>query len=1058
MYNRSRGQAEWWRLLEVLGVLFDHRLLGGIEECGSSSDQSAGYAITLLPAFLDRCCGAALRKLHALARAFSAQFMIDIDTADLVFADGVLRGHQKASHQQVHLEEEPERGEVGLEVPARIEAFLVQTLTSTEVAYLDIALFGHMKWSDSSSQPQTRTDKCVEVEMRQSALDLTQRRQLPLLKVYRLLTSVLPTLAQQDYEAIEYVSSALLRTHRLAMMRTAVSPCVSSGPCDESKTGSPIFPGLPLEELRMCKKHVEIISLLNALKICLPMLSIRDCGAAPVASCSPHQRIPLNEVISTSFDVRRTTIMSLVDGSSVHKVSPLSRALDLRDGECYALLLRARFMPLLEQGAASADDSKLCTPMAAMTSNTSRSKQMCRLPSRIETAQWLMEIGDPTLASETAEWIVEQLRKYHHPSPRDYILAVEGALQLTHKWVRAATEPEAPSAFHYSWDQIKTDAISSGGELRSAVLAEKAIGRVSRSLLMLRNEEAIRSVDPTLLFCAIEHQSGFSLPSSLSLSRTEVVSQTSEASIAGRRTHFCLRDYLADPVALVVGLYIVASDRAIAAASVRMHHAHHAEIRRCLVGENAHQSHACGDSRGGYGSNAFSSILYHLENFPCTVAAFHAFAQEVSRAADTIAAPDMQGVQERLVREWLERPLSVALSSNAILDKGNISQQQVDGSASVFRTPNRILIEAEDEEVALRIAFLLGGNATSTSCCVGVPRKQMITVLLETAFGRSTSFKQNTRTQLRALRALALLASPGVIANAHAEALATEQPRQQPVTCHLALANLAVHGVRLGQAAWLEELRLPTTGLLCDGLGVPLVRALWRDHLKWFNMRHLLPVLCDIVLCVAAEQYGCGRGSGDVDYLGWAYPSTRHSALSNPHMAAAAGPKDERPPTRNDFLCEDVQLWLSVLRSMRDCGLWRDLLQLLPRLSLFVASPEVGRQFSSITVVLGGCGSCMDGLEDEIFEVWNQTLRRPLEELEERQSRSNHKKMKGNFGDEVACIRASMIKPVLDMVVSGIQTSPFLNRLDLEFFVRAIAATQGGDFSPGSPAYRVACL
>ena len=146
---------------------------------------------------------------------------------------------------------------------------------------------------------------------------------------------------------------------------------------------------------------------------------------------------------------------------------------------------------------------------------------------------------------------------------------------------------------------------------------------------------------------------------------------------------------------------------------------------------------------------------------------------------------------------------------------------------------------------------------------------------------------------------------------------------------------------------------------------------------------------------------------------------------------------------------------------MCDRGLWRDLLELLPRLSSVIVPT---RAFSSAALPRGWWGTAH---EDELVELWEKTLRRPLDELEQRQTIKICVGGVGNFQkpryseaakgshDGVSLeshsgLHSSAVLRVLELVVAGIKTCPFPNRLNLDKFKFALSAVENAsrnDFS-----------
>jgi len=313
--------------------------------------------------------------------------------------------------------------------------------------------------------------------------------------------------------------------------------------------------------------------------------------------------------------------------------------------------------------------------------------------------------------------------------------------------------------------------------------------------------------------------------------------------------------------------------------------------------------------------------------------------------------------------------------------------------------------------------------------------------------------KAASRTQLRALRALGLTASPDEVSK-YAASLAKPE----------LLGSLALFGIRLGQSAWLEELRLPTQGLLGDGaLGEPLARALWRDHRR---ERLLAPVLVDLLLTVSA------------------------SSSSSPASSSSAS-----SPLR---LMEDGELWMGVLRALRDQGHWRDLLDMLPRLSLALGAAAGAHSTNPKTqknpqrsAQSGGRQQLLPWVcaqEEELAALWNDALRKPLLELQHRISStscegtaappaptSSEKSgasalptlasslvFGSNFkvdsaptpkssppapppgpdgsGGFLGGLDTNVVVPVLDAVVDGLKTCPFSNTIDPLFFAHTLKA------------------
>lgn len=379
----------------------------------------------------------------------------------------------------------------------------------------------------------------------------------------------------------------------------------------------------------------------------------------------------------------------------------------------------------------------------------------------------------------------------------------------------------------------------------------------------------------------------------------------------------------------------------------------------------------------------------------------------------------------------------------------------VDDSRSVFRLPARRRAENEDEEACIKVSLLLSPLEDALTLKDGkessIPwRSGCLKTLLEVAYGQVKGAKAASRTQLRALRALSLVASPDEIAK-YAASLAKPE----------LLGSLALFGIRLGQSAWLEELRLPTQGLLRDGaLGEPLARALWRDHRR---ERLLSPVLVDLLLTVSAS-------------------SASSSSASSPLR-----------------LMEDGELWMGVLRALRDQGHWRDLLDMLPRLSLALGAAAGAHSTNSKTQQNPQSSAHQsDGKqqllpwvcaqEEELAALWNDALRKPLLELQHRisstscegtaappASTSSEKSVVSalptlasslvfgsNFkvdsaptpkssppvppsgpdgsGGFLGGLDANVVVPVLDAVVEGLKTCPYSNAVDPSFFAHTLEA------------------
>jgi hypothetical protein len=1041
LYACRRKQAEWWRRLELFRIYFDPRRLTFSCSTADGTHGYAQYAATLLSDLLDRSC-AVLGKIHVTAHAFSSQFGVDFQVADLIFAATILKQHQSRSRPE---QEEHRDRDIG----GRAED--AQTLLPSESAYLNHVLFGS---KSAESDEQSRVYGSIKDRHRQwHDRRSSSHQQMPPAFVHRLLSNVLPTLMQQDYEAIEYVCGALLRANEMAIVQ-GDSKCQEEAPqllhLPVPFLGESVplfFCGLSPAETADCERNVEVLSLLRTLKLLVPVASSK--GTAEIPSQGLRLRVPFFELVSPSHDERCAASMRLVDTACVHKVSLLSRPLGLQAGECYALLVRSFF-----NGAHD------CT-------------QFLRQP---KTMHWLMEIENLAFASETAEAIVKHCMEGTSVAINDQLHVLECALRITEQWQRDAIERLA----------VISDALLGHGRkprgndvantpAAEVTAAKAAVARLSLLLLRMRNKKTINEVGAHFLVGEVRQS-----PSSSESATTHIISPSlnalsslsSEAIAMNPAAEFKAQGYLSEllgePAALAAELYKLSSDRIVSRVSPV----------RCQSETEINAMDLASDGKGSSVSTASSDsvvaapvrpICFTERYAPCSVPEFHAYARQIGTAAAKLCADgamygssfDLRTVQQQLVKRWLELPLSIAVSpltSGASARSGTSAaacpfavidhqlsdqlQQQIDGSASVFRAAARSRAENEDEEMALRIAFVVGGanDVSASSLSTTSPAVKM---LLDIAYGRFKSIKQSRRAQLRALRALSLVASPVVVARAHilscASSVQQSQLHRSDMLWFQSLAEVAVHGVRLGQIAWLEELQLPTTGLLSNGLGAPLVRALWRDHLQRYNERYLLPLLCDIMLSVAAEEY-CSMCAGDTCAKRQAYSSSS---------------------SRKSLLCQDGDLWLCILRSMCDRGLWRDLLELLPRLSSVIVPT---RAFSSAALPRGWWGTAH---EDELVELWEKTLRRPLDELEQRQTIKICVGGVGNFQkpryseaakgshDGVSLeshsgLHSSAVLRVLELVVAGIKTCPFPNRLNLDKFKFALSAVENAsrnDFS-----------
>ena len=490
------------------------------------------------------------------------------------------------------------------------------------------------------------------------------------------------------------------------------------------------------------------------------------------------------------------------------QVSLLCRPLGLRRGESYAILIKGLFHA------------------AASTSANAR-------PTSSQTTAWLMEIdqsGSPGLACETAEWVGHQLETVTHRHQ-----ALDGALLLARKWAAAAkacpTQAARANGEAEAEATANADPAAAEGDLE---MATNAVERLRATVAKLENQTALQTIQLPGLLDELE---GYAR-----------AQKEGEAS-------------LVDPAVLVPALLRTASSIAVK----------RAQTRPDCAGATA----SAADSAGrDLDSNA--------------MATFHETALRVHEAARDIAKrnPELFGgqwlksVAFGVVRAWLDRPAqngtdaggggegraasgvgmaSPTAHSTHTSSRGGHSTA-IDDSDSVFHRTRREETDDYDTELGLRIAFVVAPFAVAStgaskpdaatassassstaetsvaSTAPSVPSEAVVYLLKQALVGKET--KQATRTQLRALRSLAVVAPPAMIqtaldalnkAKGDAPSGKASANSSGDLSCS-SLPELALHEVQLSQQAALEDLRLPTTGLRDARLAEPLIRALWRDH------------------------------------------------------------------------------------------------------------------------------------------------------------------------------------------------------------------------------------
>jgi len=940
-YAKRQGQAGWWRTLEQHGVPFDHRALtpplpaaASSGEASSSStpeaEACATYASSLLPALLERCGkGSATRKLQ-LARQFSEEFGVASFVPDLLFAEHLLTRNRPTNDTvvgaQVGAGSGGERqGDSGLSGSSCRGRY---PLKPKEVKLLDAALFGY-------SAATTATIKSTSSGC--DAPDTVPREAPPLALVLRLLRGVVSggALRDDDYERIEAVYEAWLKALDIEQQQQQQQGQEAAA---ESAASSDA-------EGAAAERALEVLGLLRGLNLRMPVNNVADTEQKRQSEASISAvgaRVPLFALLADP----RKCLVELVEPNNVHKVGLLCGALGLDHGEAHALLLRAQY------GNAASGNST-----AALQ----------RLPTRSEAFAWLSEVTDLGLACSTAEWICSQL----HARPAERLAALQGALKLAIEWQRRSKSCESDNG--------------------SIAEASATVQRCASALVVLTNQEAVRSVHPSLL-------DALAGPSSSSASSSSAMTNDNKG------TKRVLRDLLGDSMALVEALYASAAAHAAATSS-----ANGAHSTTAFSLHNGLKTLGIGSNSVGIASSTF------------TVADFHAFAAQVDGAVANIVQGhseygayamnneegnntsasmpplNVHAIRQKLVQEWLERPLSaealpsadaapasansgedhsptLSSSAKAVAGKGaSISSGSggwghssgsnsivLDDRASVFRLPARWVAEKQDSDLALQIACLLAplpstssavapkapldsdlasSSTAAASALLGYdatsPKGKAVYLLLEVAHGKLAGAKHSSRTQLRALRALALVAPPGLVA----EALRAQANKKQEdgETLPPPLGGLALWGLRLAHAAWLQELRLPFTGLL-QGLGASLAQSLWRDHRR--THARLAPLLADMLLAAdAAEGGGAAQGCS----------SGSNQAIS------------------------DGTLWLGLLSALQEQNLWRDLLELLPRFGV---------------VLMARRPPWAEKHELELAQAWEKVLHRPLLEL---QHRINHR-------------------------------------------------------------------
>jgi len=786
-------------------------------------------------------------------------------------------------------------------------------------------------------------------------------------------------------------------------------------------------------KLNKLKKKLEVLNLLRSLQISMP------CEEG-IKTQNNSNRIPLFSLLEKPRDV----LTIVVNVGNIHKINVMARCLGLRSGECYALLIRNRFSKVTNESQMNDNDS-------CANDNNEENENIHLLPSKSDTVKWLKEIEDLSLGVETAEWLSMQISGF------DKQVVLEGAVKL---------------AKHWKYDAgIKQ-------HLEEQQTAEIFLKRLSSSLLVTTCETAVKDIHPKLLnelaTLTSHHQN----------------SNNGGGGSGGTR----LKDLLSNPTTLIMELYSVASLEA---------------AKYALFIHTKQPKMNSNNNNNEYDMKSSDELL----NKCSTIDGLHSFAQvlltsieKISLAAtleDTGSSSSqshivpISNIRQKLVRDWLERPLSAKSlpistksssssgsilqnNNNNMLSKSNNGNSVVDDTKSVYRVPLRVLADQEDSEIALRVAVLLAPLSNNNEGGSGKgARSEALRVLLDVAVGRLSSAKQTSRTHLRALRALSLIASPkemNSLINLHISSLNNNENgnvlklnfesfgiQKQDISSSQSgdcLVSIATQGIRLAQVAWLEELHLPTQGLL-EGLGESLVRALWRDH-----SRELLlpPLLMDILLTVSATQL---------------------SSSSSMSMNGILG---------------DANLWISLISACIDGGHWRELLHLLPRFGIALRAAK-----QSSRMCLENEGSWSESKEKTLIQLWDSILRRPLMELEQRSKKNSldesqqednnigvsmNKNEPSNNGmnssqgalpslsssivfgnsfnvppvppsvpttspqvknineginhskdmEEFCGLSEESVLPVLELVISGLRNCPFLSEMDLCYYVCAMAA------------------
>ena len=134
--------------------------------------------------------------------------------------------------------------------------------------YLNHVLFGS---KSAESDEQSRVYGSIKDRHRQwHDRRSSSHQQMPPAFVHRLLSNVLPTLMQQDYEAIEYVCGALLRANEMAIVQ-GDSKCQEEAPqllhLPVPFLGESVLCFSGFAETADCERNVELLSLLRTLKL-----------------------------------------------------------------------------------------------------------------------------------------------------------------------------------------------------------------------------------------------------------------------------------------------------------------------------------------------------------------------------------------------------------------------------------------------------------------------------------------------------------------------------------------------------------------------------------------------------------------------------------------------------------------------------------------------------------------------------------------------------------------------------------------------------------------------